>query len=104
RACAAGAAGEILRVFPRSLAPGDLLSCRAHGARARRGAQSPRVPARTGRTRGLREAGLPHESAGRHMTDWSAADLTIVWLSLKVALVGTIASLPFAIGAALLLA
>jgi len=38
------------------------------------------------------------------MTDWSAADLTIVWLSLKVALVGTIASLPFAIGAALLLA
>ena len=38
------------------------------------------------------------------MTDWSAADLTIVRLSLKVALVGTIASLPFAIAAALLLA
>ena len=38
------------------------------------------------------------------MTDWSAADLTIVGLSLKVALVGTIASLPLAIAAALLLA
>jgi molybdate transport system permease protein len=38
------------------------------------------------------------------MTDWSAADLTIVWLSLKVATVGTIASLPVAIAAALLLA
>jgi molybdate transport system permease protein len=38
------------------------------------------------------------------MTDWSAADLTIVWLSLKVATVGTIASLPVAIVAALLLA
>jgi len=38
------------------------------------------------------------------MTDWSAADLTIVWLSLKVATVGTIASLPAAIVAALLLA
>jgi molybdate transport system permease protein len=38
------------------------------------------------------------------MTDWSAADLTIVWLSLKVATVGTIVSLPVAIAAALLLA
>ena len=38
------------------------------------------------------------------MTDWSAADLTIVWLSLKVATVGTIASLPLAIVAALVLA
>ena len=38
------------------------------------------------------------------MTDWSAADLTIVWLSLKVATVGTIVSLPVAIVAALLLA
>ena len=38
------------------------------------------------------------------MTDWSAADLDDRRLSLKVALVGTIASLPFAIPAALLLA
>jgi molybdate transport system permease protein len=38
------------------------------------------------------------------MTDWSATDLTIVWLSLKVATVGTIVSLPVAIAAALLLA
>ena len=38
------------------------------------------------------------------MTRWSAADLAILELSLKVATVGTIASVPFAIAAALLLA
>ncbi|HUL74734.1 MAG TPA: molybdate ABC transporter permease subunit [Vicinamibacterales bacterium] len=38
------------------------------------------------------------------MTDWTASDLEIVRLSLKVATVGTVASLPFAIAAAVLLA
>ncbi len=38
------------------------------------------------------------------MTDWSAGDLALVGLSLKVATVGTVASLPFAILAALILA
>ena len=38
------------------------------------------------------------------MIDWSPSDLEIVRLSLKVATVGTIASLPFAIVAAMLLA
>jgi molybdate transport system permease protein len=36
--------------------------------------------------------------------DWSAADLAIVGLSLKVACVGTLASVPFAIAVALVLA
>ncbi len=38
------------------------------------------------------------------MTDWSAADLAIVGLSLKVATVATLVSLPFAVAAALVLA
>jgi molybdate transport system permease protein len=38
------------------------------------------------------------------MTDWSASDLAIVWLSLKVALAGTLLSVPAAIAMALLLA
>jgi molybdate transport system permease protein len=38
------------------------------------------------------------------MTGWSASDLAIVWLSLKVALTGTLLSVPVAIAVALLLA
>jgi molybdate transport system permease protein len=38
------------------------------------------------------------------MFQWTAADVAVVWLSLKIALVATIASVPFAIGVALLLA
>jgi molybdate transport system permease protein len=38
------------------------------------------------------------------MSGWSASDLAIVWLSLKVALAGTLLSVPVAIAVALLLA
>jgi molybdate transport system permease protein len=38
------------------------------------------------------------------VTDWSAGDLAIVGLSLKVALIGTLAALPLAVGVALALA
>jgi molybdate transport system permease protein len=38
------------------------------------------------------------------MWDWTAHDIAIVWLSLKVAVVATVASAPFAVAVALLLA
>ncbi len=86
------------------LAPANHLSGGAHDPRVPRRLDRARLPARPRRAHCVRAAGLPHERPAGAMTGWSASDLAIVGLSLKVATVGTLLSLPFAVAAAIVLA